>query len=76
VTMPAAGAAGGGECAVRSAQCAGELLPQEQVLEHERLAATERGAQCANEEHHPSPHGTMMARGPAPLGLSSRAPLL
>jgi hypothetical protein len=30
------------------AQDDGELLPQEQVLEHERLAATERSAQCAD----------------------------
>jgi hypothetical protein len=41
----------------------GELLPEEQVLEHERLAATERGTQRAEEEHHPVRHGTMMARG-------------
>ena len=46
-----------------SAQSDGELLPQEQVLEHERLAATERSTQRADEERHPVRHATMMARG-------------
>jgi D-aminopeptidase len=46
-----------------SAQGDGELLPQQQVLEHERPAATERGAQCAEEERHPVRHATMMAHG-------------
>ena len=45
------------------AQRDGELLPQEQVLEHERLAATERSAQHAGEERDPFDHGPMMARG-------------
>ena len=46
-----------------SAQSDRELLPQEQVLEHERLAATERSAQYADEERDPIEHGPMMARG-------------
>src|SRR5215204_410690 len=41
----------------------GELLPQEQVLEHERLAATERGAHSVQEEHYPVRNATMMAHG-------------
>src|SRR5262245_58923116 len=40
-----------------------ELLAQEQVLEHERSAATERGAQYAKEEDDPVRHGTMLADG-------------
>ena len=46
-----------------SAQSDSELLPQEQVLEHERLTATERSAQYADEERDPIEHGPMMARG-------------
>src|SRR5262249_6559690 len=46
-----------------STQGDGELLPEEQVLEHERPAAAERGAQRADEERHPVEHGSMMARG-------------
>src|SRR5262249_39719978 len=46
-------------------------LPQEQVLEHERLAATERSAQRADEEQHPVEHGTMVAHDtdPTPHGV-------
>jgi hypothetical protein len=48
-----------------SARGAGELLPQEQVLEHERLGATERDARRADEERHPVQHGTTVAHGTA-----------
>jgi hypothetical protein len=48
-----------------SAQGHGELPPQEQVLEHERLAPPGRGPQRAEEERHPVRHGTRMGRGPA-----------
>ena len=44
-----------------SAQRHGELLPQEQVLQHQRTAAAERGTQKATEEREQIEHRVMIA---------------
>ena len=45
------------------AQRDGELLPQEQVLLHQGLPASECGAHDAGEERHPIQHGAMITYG-------------
>ena len=43
------------------AQRDGEVLPQEQILFHERAVASECGEHDADEEGHPIQHGGMIA---------------